>query len=75
MFAVPVLYLSVMFFVTKVAAKNRARRFVELVIKEDLIKTQKKPIQIKVKKQRKERRKCKEEFQWLNVFVLSVKQN
>ena len=75
MFAVPVLYLSVMFFVTKVAAKNRARRFVELGIKEDLIKTQKKPIQIKVKKQRKERRKCKEEFQWLNVFVLSVKQN
>lgn len=38
-FAVPVLYLSVMFFVTKVAAKNRARRFVELVIREDLIKT------------------------------------
>ncbi len=42
MFAVPVLYLSVMFFVTKVAAKNRARRFVELVIKEDLIKMHKK---------------------------------
>ena len=38
-FSVPVLYLSVMFFVTKAAAKNRARRFVELVIKEDLIKT------------------------------------
>ena len=75
LFAVPLLYLGVMFFVTKAAAKNRARRFVELVIKEDLIKTQKKPIQIKVKQQRKIRRKCKEEVKWLNVFVLSVKQN
>lgn len=35
-FSVPVLYLSVMIFATKMAAKNRARRFVELVIKEDL---------------------------------------
>jgi len=34
---VPILYLGVMFFVTKAAAKNRARRFVELVIKEDLV--------------------------------------
>ena len=75
LFAVPLLYLGVMFFATKAAAKNRARRFAELVIKEDLIKAQKKPIQIKVKKQRKIRRKCKEEFKWLNVFVLSVKQN
>ena len=75
LFAVPLLYLGVMFFATKTAAKNRARRFAELVIKEDLIKAQKKPIQIKVKKQRKIRRKCKEEFKWLNVFVLSVKQN
>ena len=42
LFAVPLLYLGVMFFVTKAAAKNRARRFVELVIKEDLIKMHKK---------------------------------
>lgn len=54
MFAVPVLYLSVMFFVTKVAAKNRARRFVELVIKEDLIKTRKQHCRLNPERKQKQ---------------------
>ena len=37
LFAVPLLYLGIMFFATKAAAKHRARRSVELVIKEDLV--------------------------------------
>ena len=63
-FSVPVLYLSVMFFVTKAAAKNRARRFVELVIKEDLIKTRKQHCRLnpeRKQKQYKERGR-KDEF-------------
>lgn len=54
MFAVLVLYLSVMFFVTKVAAKNRARRFVELVIKEDLIKTRKQHCRLNPERKQKQ---------------------
>ena len=33
---IPLVYLIVMFFVTKFAAKNRANRFVVLVIKNDV---------------------------------------
>ena len=53
-FSVPVLYLSVMFFVTKAAAKNRARRFVELVIKEDLIKTRKQHCRLNPERKQKQ---------------------
>ena len=35
-FAIPLAYLIVMFFVTRVAARNRAKRLVALVIKNDL---------------------------------------
>ena len=83
MFAVPVLYLSVMFFVTKVAAKNRARRFVELVIKEDLIKTRKQHCRLnpeRKQKQYKERGRKKmnlspekkERVRWFHRVGLSV---